>query len=245
MVNSANNSGSEGPFYSSGGSSGKNVLAVASADVTYTNTTRASSFTSWGLLNDLGVKPDVAAPGASIYSTYLDNSWKVESGTSMAAPYVAGVAALYIGAFGGHKIHGKGFALALIRQIIATAGPLAYHDSMYTELAAPVPQVGNGFVNASKLFSCKTTLDYEPIALNDTRHFNGHHHITVTNTGPYDVSYHLSSQDAYGVETLLSDAANKGKKVKLLSELVPQKLAVEVSLPDDFTLKPGENKTVS
>ena len=36
----------------------------------------------------------VAAPGVNIYSTFLDNEYKVGSGTSMAAPFVSGLAAL-------------------------------------------------------------------------------------------------------------------------------------------------------
>ncbi|KAF9876593.1 hypothetical protein CkaCkLH20_06001 [Colletotrichum karsti] len=242
---SAANSGSQGPFYGSSGSSGKNVLAVASADTPTVNTTRASSFNSWGLLNDLSVKPDITAPGGSIYSTYLDNGWTTMSGTSMSCPYVAGVAALYISAFGGRDVHGKDFALHLGKQIIANAKPLAYHDAKYSELSGPVPQVGNELIDAYKLLHSNTTLGFEPIALNDTAHFNKRHDVTVTNTGSEDITYHLSSQDAYGVETLQLDTINGDKKVRLLSELVPQKLAVDVSLPDDFTLKPGETKTLS
>ena len=37
---------------------------------------------------------DVFAPGSNIYSTYPNNTYKAEGGTSMAAPGVAGVAAL-------------------------------------------------------------------------------------------------------------------------------------------------------
>ncbi|KAK1964913.1 subtilase [Colletotrichum sublineola] len=242
---SAANSGSQGPFYSSNGSSGRNVLAIASADTPTVETTRASSFTSWGLLYDLTVKPDVAAPGGSIYSTYLDNRWITMSGTSMACPYVAGVAALYISAFGGRQVHGKGFALALSKQIVASARPLKYHDSAYSELDAPVPQVGNGLVDAFKLFHSNTTLDFQPIALNDTRYFSRYHDITVKNGGSEDVTYQLSAQDVYGVETLISNNATQDKQVKARGDLVPQKLAADVSLPREFTLKPGESKTVS
>ncbi|MBR6935323.1 MAG: S8 family serine peptidase, partial [Clostridia bacterium] len=64
---------------------------------------KMSSFSSWGVPGDLSLKPEISAPGGSIYSVNGANrqygvtahdQYEMMSGTSMAAPQITGLAAV-------------------------------------------------------------------------------------------------------------------------------------------------------
>lgn len=65
-----------------------NVITVGALDPNY-GSEMVASYSNYGKIN-----VDVFAPGTDIYSTYPNNEYEYSPGTSMAAPAVAGVAAL-------------------------------------------------------------------------------------------------------------------------------------------------------
>ncbi|EFQ27279.1 subtilase [Colletotrichum graminicola] len=268
----AGNSGSGGAYYANSGSAGENVLAVASAEVkrgsnattTTTNTTttagddedgavrRPSYFTSWGGLYDLSVKPDIAAPGTDVFSTWPggdDNQFALLSGTSMATPYVAGVAALYISKHGGRSVHGKGFARDLTMRIVASGASLPWlpyvEEAAESAFRAPSQQVGGGLIDARKVVGYDTALELRRFGLNDTANFRAGQEMAVRNTGADKVTYSFAVESWAGVEMLKAyDARDPGEtpRIRYRPEIVPSNISVDVALPDEFELGPGEER---
>lgn len=95
MVNGSGNDGENvdsvesfpNKFYVNGGQA-ENFLTVG-ASSWKSGQEIAAGFSNYGQFN-----VDIFAPGVDVYSTYPDNEYKAEDGTSMASPVVAGVAAL-------------------------------------------------------------------------------------------------------------------------------------------------------
>jgi lactocepin len=66
---------------------------------------RPTEFSSWGTTPSLDMKPEIMAPGGNILSTLNNDKYGFLSGTSMAAPHVAGGSALVMQYIKGHDLY--------------------------------------------------------------------------------------------------------------------------------------------
>ncbi|TDZ25539.1 Minor extracellular protease vpr [Colletotrichum orbiculare MAFF 240422] len=214
---------------------------------------KPSVFTSWGGTFDLELKPDITAPGGRILSSYTGGRYRDASGTSMACPYVAGVAALYISAHGGRSVHGAGFATTLHDRIRASGRALPWSVGTTRDFGfwAPPIQVGSGLVDALAVVNATSQLSGETkFALNDTHHFSRYHEVDISNTGATELEYSFEVQDAGGFESYWTaeQAGNPDligvPRIKDFVEIEPFKIPAVVSLPSGvFKVGAGETRT--
>ena len=124
------------------------VLSDKVVDYNVPDAFQMSNFSSWGVPGDLALKPEITAPGGNIYSTTDDGTYDVYSGTSMAAPSVAGLSALVIQYIEENNLAEKtGLSKRTLTQslLMSTATPLVQPDGL---LYSPRKQ-GAGLANAS------------------------------------------------------------------------------------------------
>ncbi|KAG5818422.1 hypothetical protein H9Q71_001393 [Fusarium xylarioides] len=250
VIASAGNEGEFGPFYSSSGAVGRGVLAVAAANVTTKpNANRTGEdlgplpvyFTTWGPTNELLLKPDITAPGYMIMSTVLNQSYEELSGTSMSAPYIAGIAALFVGQYGGRAFNGAGFA-KMLRDRIASSGttlPFVNNRLMRKFKASPF-QVGTGLVDAWKVLNYDTQLEYEPFSLMDTELFRPQWSFNITNTDgiAHEYAFKLEPQAGFNIY-------DPEYGVALLYAIEPKNIVPPVRLPHRVLIEPGETRELS
>ncbi|KAF9149466.1 hypothetical protein BG015_008741 [Linnemannia schmuckeri] len=155
-----------------------------------------SIFSSMGPDSELNSKPDIAAPGGQIWSTYPIKlgSYASLSGTSMATPYIVGCVGLYLEGLP----NGDHSAKAIKTAFQNTAQPRKQQKG-YKGYAS-VTQQGAGLLSMMDILSTKVFVTPSQISLNDTEHINAKQQITVTNTGQTPLEYKVDIVSAAGLE---------------------------------------------
>ncbi|KAF9923971.1 hypothetical protein FBU30_005991 [Linnemannia zychae] len=154
-----------------------------------------SIFSSMGPDSELNSKPDIAAPGGQIWSTFPRKlgSYASLSGTSMATPYVVGCVGLYLEG----TPNGDHSAKAVKTAFQNSARPRKQQTG-YSGYAS-VTQQGAGLLSMMEIISSKTTVTPSYISLNDTEHLNSKQQITITNTGTMPLEYRIDIVSAAGL----------------------------------------------
>jgi hypothetical protein len=217
-------------------SKGKTTLSFGSEKKAYDNPTggKLSDFSSYGPGPELEIKPDVAAPGGLILSTWplAMGGYNTISGTSMATPYTAGSIALYL------QKNGKK-APTDVRDILKlTAQPV-------TELGqadlTPVFKQGGGLIQVKDAILATTRISPTmlPILSSDVR-TGKLQPITITNTGKYAQRYVVSHKPALAIQAWDKETG------ELLDKPIYKPASVKVDIATkELVLRPGQSEKVN
>ena len=158
---------------------------------------QVTSTSSYGLAADLTLKPDLGAPGGNIWSTYpLEKGAHASlSGTSMAAPHVAGSIALMMRAR--PALRGRPAQVPTLLQNTAR------HDAPWaldpaSGLVEPVLRQGAGLVQVDRALLSSQSVSPAKISLGDDQSAAHTTVLTFTNTTRRPVVYTLRNQSSIG-----------------------------------------------
>jgi hypothetical protein len=153
-----------------------------------------SDFSSPGLDPELWIKPDLGGVGGEVLSTVSPAAvsgttplYDLSSGTSMAAPYVAGVIALLI------EANPKITFAEVKSRLVNHAQPAKLYG---TDLTDSVAKQGGGLVNAFNSVASKTVVYPSSFSLNDTTRTQQHYTMKITNSYTVPVTYTLAHEPA-------------------------------------------------
>ncbi|HJR94435.1 MAG TPA: S8 family serine peptidase, partial [Gaiellaceae bacterium] len=172
------------------------TVTVTNTPLTNANFSGFASFTSGGPRNgDSWLKPDITAPGVSIISTAngTGNQGGVNSGTSMASPHVAGVAALVRQAHPTWSVENIKAAIVNTGNPGSIVGTAPYRTSRGgTGLVQPLPAVKTAVVAVGDAGTATLNYGFEELNAN----YGKTKQIQLRNFGSSPATFNISQTNA-------------------------------------------------
>lgn len=153
---------------------------------------KIASSSSYGLSPDLALKPDIGSPGGLVRSTYpLEKGrYQVLSGTSMAAPHVAGAVALLLQ----KRPHTPSQAVRSILQNSADPRP----SFLSATRIESVHRQGGGMLDVAGAIRAATKIEPGKLSLGESQGGPATRTLSIENNADVDVTYGLSHVTAVG-----------------------------------------------
>ncbi|HEX7352351.1 S8 family serine peptidase [Brachybacterium sp.] len=195
---------------------------------------RPSYFTSWGATPTLDFEPEIAGIGGSVYSTYNDDTYGSNSGTSMASPNVAGMTALVLQHLEQTRPEVTGAErVDLAKVMLMNTAMIPTEEGATTPSASP-RQVGAGLAQVDRALTSRViaTVDGEGAAA--LREIDGSAPFTITLTSSAETDLEFTLPEVM----LLAETNEAGAATTVRSS------GGSVSTPDTVTVPAGGSVSV-
>ena len=224
-----------------------------------------SSFSSWGVPGSLLMKPEITAPGGDIYSIYGTNKsstggtaggsdqYESMSGTSMAAPHIAGLTGTLAQYLRENSVSVSGRTTRQLVQSLLMSTAIPMHEGSASGPYYPILRQGAGLVNVCRAIHASSVIFMQEDAtiswadgkvkaeLGDKPERAGDYtwSFEIHNLAAQDQTYNLST------DLFTQDRYEEDGNAFLSESTVPLDWSVTYSTGDTVTVPAGSSRTVT